>query len=249
VIDLPTAVDELDNSHIRSHSPEDDIVRNAAMTPRLTLAVGGLGLVVAGSVTLLGRILFLLPSIPGLPYVWHPGQELVAAAVLLGAVTVLAFGVRMESGIVGRSIAGKVALVLFGLASFAAAVFSSIPSPSLDTVADWPALYVAAAEFAQVVLVVTLIVAASEVIRTSVVVGAARWGLLTLGGWIAFELLFARVPYVGWLVGVSGGYLQLALQIATGLLFVLQAQSSTSPVPPLGGITEQTNVEQNNSVR
>jgi len=252
VVGLPTALNELDNSHIHSYCREDAIMRNAATIPRLTLAVGGLGLVVAGAVTLLGRVLFLLPSLPGLPYVWHPSQELVAAAVLLGAAAVLAFGVRLESGIVGRSVVGKAALVLFGLATFAAAVLSSIPSPTLDTT-DSAALYVAAAEWTQVVVVVALVAAAAEVIRASVVVGGARWGLLALGCWTACELLFARVPYVGWVVGVSGGYLQLALEIMTGLLFVLQAQS-TSPLPSVSGAVDEITVDeitvdQINSVR
>jgi len=54
-------------------------------------------------------------------------------------------------------------------------------------------------------------------------------------------------------VGVSGGYLQLALEIMTGLLFVLQAQS-TSPLPSVSGTVDEITVDeitvdQINSVR
>jgi hypothetical protein len=149
----------------------------------------------------------------------------VAAAVFLGAVIVLAFGVRTESGIVGTSILGKVALILCGLATFAMAALSTIPAPTLDSPSDVTELYVTAGQFAPIVADLALIVASAVVIRANVVSGVARWSLPTLAIWLALELLLARVPFAGWVVAAAGVYTFLALQILAGALFVLQAQS------------------------
>ncbi|NEM91656.1 hypothetical protein [Galbitalea soli] len=137
-----------------------------------TTLLGGALLAVAGLIALLGSARVTLPD-SAIPF----GSIIpatIADIVLLAAFITLAVGVRGETGIVGTSTVGRVALILFGCGYLLFGLFSLLPlSPGSGAA-------LAAGIVLQVLIVAAGLVAGVIALRAGVVNGAARWILLAV---------------------------------------------------------------------
>ena len=150
----------------------DDTINS---TPPTTTLVGGLGLALAG---LLGVLPIALNWIPGAGELQSvlstgPAHIIRVLALLAGCVT-LAFGFRTETGIVGSSTAGRIALLLLGL-GFPLQSLVSVAILSSGAVGSWQG--VVAGTVLQLLPIAATFVAGVVVVRAQLVTGVARWGL------------------------------------------------------------------------
>jgi hypothetical protein len=225
--------------------------------PRLALAWGGGGIIVAAVMPLLWQVLGVYPPAGGawLNWAWQPIAETASAVVLLAAFIVLAVGIGRETGIAGPSRVGQVALIAFAAVTLAVALYGFIPPDSfLSPMATLPdAAYDGTGQIDQQALVrafwalqgfaylghAALVVASVFVIRARMLRGAARWGLSALAlanilmdvvwrGTLGLEL---SLPILTW------GALAIPLiQLTVGVLFVRQARVAAA-TPRLGVVT------------
>ncbi len=189
---------------------------------------GGSGLALTGLIALLAWLRFVVPLTTSRSLPLASEIPLAAAAVvMLASTVVLAFGVRGESGIVGPSRLGKLALLLFGASDLLSTVFGLVPSSQIPGV---PA-NVLAGEVADVLVVVFVIFAAVAVVRAKVLHGAARWMLVVVA---VVETITMFTP--GIVMSLAPGqlgllHLFLVLQpltlLALGLTYALHGRSAS----------------------
>lgn len=191
---------------------------------RLTLVVGGSALILATVVPLLGRIVFVWPqplSSTWLYFAWQPLPEGASAALLVIAFVTLSLGVGKEPGIAGGSHLGRIALVLFAvasLASFLAGFATLAPETSKGIVDLVSALFWSSSLLG----LAALIVASITVYRGGVVLGVAQWGLIVLAIATAAMLTLSRIPSQAVAEVAFWAYpVVLLVQLVTGTLYIL----------------------------
>ncbi len=206
---------------------------------RLTLSVGGSAIVLATVVPLVARTVFLFPVPYDLSWLndsWQPFPGLLSAMVLVVAFTILALGVRKESGIAGASVVGKISLIVFSVSGLALSWIAFVPMPVLsegDYIGttrpsqDPLALLDVATWSIPVVGLAALIVASVVVFRAGVIHGVARWGLIVLAVTTALTLGLSHVPDRGageiWLWGTSALPL---IQMLIGVAYLVHGRTA-----------------------
>lgn len=193
---------------------------------RLTLLVGGAALILATATPLLGGILIAGPRpIPSwLSFTLEPLPELASVVLFVIAFAILALGVGGEPGIAGRSIVGKVALILFPIASLTEflALLSEPPAPSKATVAlqvlGWSSSLLSLA---------ALIAASIVVYRAGIILGLARGGLIALALATAAILTLSQIPNPALYDTTPWAYqVPQLVQLATGSLYIVGGTAS-----------------------
>ncbi|AYG03378.1 hypothetical protein [Gryllotalpicola protaetiae] len=215
--------------------------------PRLTLLWGGAGIVAATVVPLAWQVFHLVPPTgwERLNWAWESFSTTASAAVLLAAFTVLAVGVRRESGIAGSSIAGNVALIGFAVVGLAVNLYNYVPPDSFLspmrhlTNSDYSGVSVADQQtLARAIWILegvvylghaALVVASVFVIRAHVLRGAARWGLAALAlATVVVDLLWhaAFGPELSIRLLSQAQVVVPLIQLLVGVVFLLQARST-----------------------
>jgi hypothetical protein len=205
---------------------------NRLSRSRLTLTLGGVGIILATIVPVVSEIIFIFPLSDGaswLYFLWRPVYPALAAALLVVAFIVLAFGVGRESGIAGRSIIGRVALILFPTARLVAALINTGSMPELGAPNSQIVLLTVEMWGCQLVFLAGLIVAAVMVAKAGIARGLGRWGLVALAvvEVVATTMdrfvLRALEPVAFWLLPVA-----LVIQLAIGVVFLVSAQTGVA---------------------
>lgn len=195
----------------------------SAGTARTTL-LGGLGIVLATLPPLAGTLDPTWPHIPGAqPVSW------MIFAVALG---ILAFGMSGESGIVGDSVVGRVALFVFGIHELVLTLASTLTplpadpreaSPPLGS----PAAIVGGWAFQSVSIVglVAAAVAAIVIVRAGILGAPARWALLPVPvvGAVGMSLLFVPAQEVA-LVGAQFSEATFPLLALVGVAYAVHGR-------------------------
>lgn len=191
---------------------------------RLTLLVGGAALILATFIPLLGRIVFVWPqplSSSWLYFSWQPLPERASAVLFVVAFAILALGVGREPGIAGRSIVGKVALILFPVAYLTEFLAFSIPLTP-ETSKETLTLVSVLVWSSSLLSLASLIAASIAVYGAGVVLGLARWGLIVLALATAVMLTLSHIPNLALAEIAFWAYpVVLLVQLATGSLYIL----------------------------
>ncbi|RFA08547.1 hypothetical protein B7R54_04380 [Subtercola boreus] len=192
-------------------------------TARTTL-LGGFGIVIAMLVPLVGSLDPTWPRIPG--------SQLLSWMIFAVALGILAFGVPGESGIVGDSVVGRVALFVFGIHQLVLGIASTVTPVPTDPVsakaqAGSTASIVGGWVF-EAILVAGLVaaaVAAVVIVRAGLLGGPARWALLPvpLVDAIGLVLLFVPVQEVA-LVGAQLSEAVFVLLALVGAAYALDGR-------------------------
>lgn len=194
--------------------------------PTLTLTFGGAGLAFAALFPLLSNAAFLIPAVDvSWVYANHPVVGGLSALALVAACIVLAVGLRGETGIVGRSVAGKLALIVFGLTHTLSTGYFSWPAPGVGASPAVLAVWSSLIWGLDVLSLVALAVAAFAVFRAGVLRGLARWALPAFALAMVVAVVVSTLPVVV-LIPVWMGALIAAqlLQLATGVLYIVEGQ-------------------------
>jgi len=157
-------------------------------TPERTTLVGGVLLAIAGVIGLLGSVRFTIP----LPEASILFESVIPATVsnilLLAAFITLAMGTRGETGIVGRSVLGRLSLILFGGGYLVFTVYALLPVSSGSGGA------IVGGMILEVLVIVAGVIAGVVTRRARLLHGAARWMLLAVGIWNAIWSIPAFIP-------------------------------------------------------
>lgn len=206
---------------------------------RLTLTLGGSALILATVVPLVARTVFTFPVPYDLSWLndsWQPFPALMSAMVLVVAFTILAVGIRKESGIAGASIIGKLSLIVFSVSGLVLSGIAFVPMPVLSeenytgtaNPSPNPLALVSVATWAVPLLeLAALIVASVVVFRAGVIHGVARWGLIVLAVVTALTLGLSHVPDRGvgeiWFWGMSAMPL---IQLLIGVAYLVHGRTA-----------------------
>jgi hypothetical protein len=196
----------------------------ALTRPHLTTLWGGGGILVVALLSWLAALNVAVPLTADyfLPF-GSRIPSMVSDTILLGAVAILALGIRGESGIVGRSVVGKIALLVFGLGGWAFQVLGLLPiGQGQDFVAVGASLTIA--------LTVAVAAAAVVVVRARVLSGFARWALVPVAVCNAVAAGLSYIPgqdltYVIYI----GGWIRILLPLSLtvlGFSYLLYGQSA-----------------------
>ena len=190
---------------------------------------GGAGIIVAS-------VLMASPSLlPIAPIEWYflsgwlPVLQILSTVMLAAAVFILALGVRSETGIVGSSVVGKVALIGFGVLRVLLAVLpSSFPialdADTMDLSTRTVLGYVNT--FLYALPLIAALVAGLVVVRVGVLHGVARWGLLGSAAANLMGMILLTIPVVEVMSAASLFYsASLLLMLALGIALMLSGQS------------------------
>ncbi len=187
--------------------------------PRTTTVFAGVGISVAALLWLLTDPVF------GFLFLTGPIPRIGSAIILLAAMATLAFGTCGESSIVGSSIVGTVALLVFGARNLVFELLVMIPFTG-----DALPVVRGVSSGLSVLFVVALAVAAASVVRASVLHGFARWILLGVVTCYAIITTLSLIPQAG-----EVGYVLLAVWqvwlavpaslLILGITYVFQGQS------------------------
>ncbi|WP_308466417.1 hypothetical protein [Rathayibacter soli] len=224
---------------MESHSPGPA----ASTATRFTTLWGGCGIAASALLSLLIGLPFItLNGVTALS--WYPVPNVVlsvvsfiAALILAGAVFCLGFGVRGETGLVGGSRTGRIAVGVFviatvvgGLVRLLVVVWSG-PAPYEPLVVRG---YLLAGLGA--VALASLIVAVIVVLRRRALNRALRWGLAIVIAWTLLRQAVSYFPFVpaqpnatftGILIFAGNGYnVGLLLQIVLGASIALHGQAA-----------------------
>lgn len=195
--------------------------------PRRTTLVGGAGVAVAAVPWLLADLGVTAPVTAETSIVFSAFiPRLISAALLAVALIILAVGVRGESGIAGRSVVGKVALIVFGSSSL---LFILTGVFTQDLTEDGASFLRSTSIIPPVIIVVAVVVAAVAVVRADLLHGFARWALVVVAtGWAILAVLFSipSAEFVYALVVARADVLHPLLLILLGLTYALQGQSA-----------------------
>ncbi|HEX4444426.1 MAG TPA: hypothetical protein VHZ81_12690 [Galbitalea sp.] len=207
---------------------------------RLTLSLGGVAVILATVVPLVGRLVFIFPQPIGsswLYYSWQPFFAPLSTSTLVVAFVILAAGFRNERGIAGMSVLGKTSLIVFAVAGLAQSVTNAALIPPLSTLgaSRWFGEAVGdALWFMSLLSLAALIVASIVVARAGVLRGPARWALVAVAIAIVGELAIDEIPLPAFgAISVWGSPVALMVQLATGLLYLLSGLATSGE--PLAG--------------
>lgn len=193
--------------------------------PRLTTLWGGAGIVVASLLSLLAFFRFSFPLTHDYFLVFSaPIPAAVSAVILLVAIGILAFGIPGESGIVGHSVVGKVALLVFGIRDPVRLLVSSLSKGrSIDAI-----VAVGRFEFAfEFVVLAAIVVAAVVVVRADVLHGFARWALVPVAVCDVIIMGLSFIPVLALVPVANGvGLLRLVSLVALGIGYLLEGRSA-----------------------
>jgi hypothetical protein len=191
---------------------------------RFTTVWGGSGIVVASVLSIL------------LPYatIWYPAAPVLSATsvavapiILAVAVYVLAFGIRAETGVVGDSRSGKIAVVVFGAALILKSLirlFLLVFPPHLtDRSVDMPG-YIQLG--LSTVALACLIIAVVATVRHGTLNVGLRWGLIIVTAWtvLAAALWFIPIAFVLYFA-IDAQTIGILLQAILGAAFALHGQA------------------------
>jgi hypothetical protein len=194
--------------------------------PRSTTLWAGSGVVIVGALALFSALRVVLPltqqiSVPLFGHV----ATIVSALVLLAAMGILAFGVRGESGIVGRSAIGKGALLAFGIGALLLTFLDLVP---VDQRSPGLAVVITLVVSAQVLCVGAAVVASIVIARAGILRGFARWAFVIVAAsyLVLTGLSFVPMIEVAYaLAALQTALLRPASLILLGLAYVLQGRS------------------------
>ena len=191
---------------------------------RLTLSVGGSGIVLATLVPLVAETIVYFPVPYDLSWLNQFGHLLFAqlsAGVLLIALIILAVGIGKGSGIAGASIIGKLSLILFPGAGLVLSVIEPPNGFPLGTSRTVLELWAVGTWSIFLLGLASLIVASIVVFRAGVIRGVARWGLMVLAIETAATTATILVHSAKAAeVGHWGHSVGLVLQLAVGLVYL-----------------------------
>jgi hypothetical protein len=185
----------------------------------MTTLWGGVGLAVGG-------VLWILADAgPSFPHIVSAAVwEVVAGAVVCAAAVILAVGLGRETGIVGRSAWGVMALFLFGARNLTLSSLGWLATRAVAATGSASAALIAANTTLIVFFALATLVAAISVVRAGVLHGFARWTLMAVAcrDLLAAAVLFAySEPLESTL-----GYLGPLLIIVAGLSYALHGRSA-----------------------
>jgi len=191
------------------------------------LIAGGAALFLSGCIGLLGAF-----HVRAGGYFFNNGPATISALLLLGAVIVLAIGLRGETGIVGSSTLGKVALIVFGARGLVLVGFTIVLAGASLPVAQ------VINDCGTVVFVAAGAVASIVVVRKRVLQGVSRWVLLAVAagfGIVLLPTLLGSVEILRSLSGVGATVVMPLLVVALGVIYVVHGailQPTASPAVP-----------------
>ncbi len=195
--------------------------------PRITTLWGGLGIAISGAITLLASFHLVVPVLVGYGLsLSGVVPQLISSAVLLAAAAILAFGIRGESGIVGGSVVGKVALVVFGADHLLIDLRSLLP---VDLTTDAIIVQTSASVAMDALGIAAVVIAAICVARADVLHGVARWVLVVVA---AVDVVMTGVQYapfiaIAYAFAVVNAYLvPVVLLIVLGVTYAVQGRST-----------------------
>lgn len=214
----------------RSSLAEGLLHMSPGSSSRLTLSLGGSGIVLATLAPLVAETVEVFPvpyDLSWLNQSWQPLFVQLSAGVLLVAFTILAVGIGKESGIAGASIIGKFSLILFPVAGFALSVIVPASGFPLGTSRTVLALWGVGLMSIFLLGLASLIVASIVVFRAGVIRGVARWGLIVLAIETAATTAVSVVRSVEaaevWYWGRAVGVL---LQLVIGVLYLYHGRTA-----------------------
>lgn len=197
---------------------------SSSSTLRLTLFLGGLGIVLATLVPLMVEIIGVFPVPYDLSWLNQFGNVRFAQlveGVLLVAFIILAVGTGQGSGIAGASTIGKVSLIVFAIAGFALSVIAPATLAPLGTSPTVLALLGLGFWSSGALSLSALIVASIVVFRAGVIRGVVRWWLLILAVETATTTAVGFVPSVKAAeIGYWGQALGALLQLSLGVVYL-----------------------------
>jgi len=202
----------------------------AAPTTHYTTLWGGAGVVVSAVMAASPTLLPVAPNDWYFLIGWLPIMQLLSTVILAAAVTVLAVGVRGESGIVGASVVGKTALIGFAVLRLVLATLPSIVPIAVDANALGEPSFTLLAVTNVILLslpVMALVLAGVVVVRARVLRGFARWGLLAVALVNLCGAALSYIPIVDvWYIASWFYSASLLLLLALGIAYLLSGQST-----------------------
>lgn len=185
--------------------------------------MAGIVLVVVGFLELLASLQIGIPIQPGYTFLFAgDAPAWLGSLLLLACGSVLALGVRRESGIGGRSVFARAALIAFGARDLIGQLHGLLPV-GLDPQSVSRQILLSFAVSA--VLVAATVAAPIVVLRTHVVHGPVRWALVPLA---IVDLLITSsmfIPGVGLvLLAARADVLRAAALLAAGCVFALHGR-------------------------
>lgn len=175
---------------------------------RTTDIAGGIGLIIGGAMWLFGALHLRTPV-----FFSNPVPSTIAALFVLAGATILAVGIGGEPGIVGGSMVGKVALILFGARNLVLGIFGRIV---FDQGALSPARYVGAALV--VLFAVAALVAMRSVWRAGLVTKPSRAVLLVVALLFAIATVLTLIQLIDVALFLSATRVSEILAIALVVL-------------------------------
>ncbi|MCU1505694.1 MAG: hypothetical protein JWP05_663 [Microbacteriaceae bacterium] len=179
---------------------------------------------------MVAETVFLFPvpyDFSWLNHSWQPFLAQLSAGVLVVAFTILAVGIRKESGIAGASIIGKLSIILVAVAGFALSVIAPTSVALLGTSPNVLALLAVGLWSSWVLGVAERIVASIVVFRAGVIRGVARWGLIVLAVTTVVTVAAGRLHSVAagevWLWGSAA---ELVIQFSIGVVYLAHGQTA-----------------------
>jgi hypothetical protein len=206
--------------------PVGDADDTVGRVPTLTLTWGGSGLAFAALFPLLSNAAFLVPAVDvSWVYANHSVVGGLSALALIAACIVLAVGLGGESGIAGRSVLGRIALIVFGLTHILSTGYFSWPAPGAGAPPALLVVWSSLVWWLDLLSLAALAVAALAVVHAGVLRGLTRWGVPAFAVATVVSLVVSTIPVIA-LIPVWMGALiaSQAIQLATGVLFVVEGQ-------------------------
>jgi hypothetical protein len=205
---------------------------------RVTLALGGSVTALGTIAPLGGRLVFAFPQPLGsawLDDLWQSFLGPLSAVLVLTGFLLLALGFRSEPGIVRRSLIGRVALITYAAAALVQSLINATLVPTamtLGTSRSFSETVGISLQASALLSYAMLAIASVFVVRAGVVRGVARWALaveavlLVTTSALEYTRGLAVAEILFWGLAVA-----LAVQLATGFLFLLIGLGSTDGRP------------------
>ena len=165
--------------------------------PNIFTLWAGMGIFFAGIWQTLASLSFSFTLSDSYALPFHSTvPSVIMSFITAAAFTVLAIGVRGERSIVGTSLAGKIALIVFGVRVLIfIGLFFAINS-SVTEGPGWDGIYVALllGGVSNAVVLAAAIVAAISVVRAAVLGRFARWAFFALAVWQGITAVSSYIP-------------------------------------------------------